>query len=194
VVRGTILDAAEAVFGERGFAEAKMSDIAAQAGMAAGTLYNYYDSKEEIFRALIEHRGEEFVKRLEGIAAAPGPERQKLVRLTGATLSYIEAHAAMFNLFVQLGGMAEWSIRRVGGPGAERLYLRYVHQFEERFATAIKEGIIRPAVSPAELALLFTGGINGLLHGWLLHGRKESLGERAEFLVDLFLQGAGNRR
>src|SRR5687768_552503 len=67
VIRGAILEAAETVFGERGFAGAKMVEVAERAGVAAGTLYNYYDSKESLFRALIEHRAEEFMGGLEAI-------------------------------------------------------------------------------------------------------------------------------
>lgn len=193
VFRRTIMDAAEAIFGTRGFAHAKMAEIAAEAGLATGTLYNYYASKEQIFCALVEHRGEEFVMRLQGIAARKEAAKDKLVRLASATLEYVETHGAMFNLFVQLGAMAEWSIRRVGGPGAERVYLRFVRLFEEQFAAAGREGVLRSGVSVAEMALLFTGSINGLVHGWLLRGRKERLSERAPFLVNLFLRGAGKR-
>lgn len=193
VFRRTILDAAEKVFGERGFDAARMAEIAAQAGVAAGTLYNYYASKEQIFRALIEHRGEEFVKRLQSIAVEAETTRTKLIRITSATLEYIETHSAMFSLFVQLGGMAEWSIRRLGGPAAEGVYVRFVRQFEDQFAAGRREGLIHSKLSPSDLSRVFTGGLNGFLHGWLMQGRKERLSQRAEDLVDLFLQGAGHR-
>ena len=45
-----ILDAAWAVFAERGFARAKLDDVARRAGVSKGTLYLYFDSKERLFR------------------------------------------------------------------------------------------------------------------------------------------------
>lgn len=52
-----LLTAAEAEFGERGFHEAAISSITQRAGVALGTFYVYFDSKEEIFRALVSHMG-----------------------------------------------------------------------------------------------------------------------------------------
>ncbi|HEX4157788.1 MAG TPA: TetR/AcrR family transcriptional regulator [Rhizomicrobium sp.] len=50
---GEILDAALAEFAARGFAAARMEDIAARAGVTKGTLYLYFPSKEELFKALV---------------------------------------------------------------------------------------------------------------------------------------------
>ena len=44
-----ILDAAQVVFGESGFAHAKLEDVARHPGVSKGTLYLYFDSKESLF-------------------------------------------------------------------------------------------------------------------------------------------------
>lgn len=48
-----ILDAAQKVFGESGFARAKLDDVARLAGVSKGTLYLYFDSKETLFREMV---------------------------------------------------------------------------------------------------------------------------------------------
>lgn len=48
-----ILDAAAAEFGERGFHDTGITQITRRAGVALGTFYTYFDSKEEVFRALV---------------------------------------------------------------------------------------------------------------------------------------------
>jgi AcrR family transcriptional regulator len=48
-----ILDAAQKVFGEFGFARAKLEDVARLAGVSKGTLYLYFDSKETLFREMV---------------------------------------------------------------------------------------------------------------------------------------------
>src|SRR5678816_2676989 len=48
-----ILDAALAVFAEKGFAGARMEDIAARAGVTKGTIYLYFESKEAVFKSLV---------------------------------------------------------------------------------------------------------------------------------------------
>ena len=49
---GEIVDAALAVFAEKGFAAAKLDDIARRGGISKATLYLYFETKEEIFRAV----------------------------------------------------------------------------------------------------------------------------------------------
>lgn len=65
--RRLILEAAEEVFAQHGFDEAKMQDIAQGAGIALGTLYSVFPGKSEIYAAIQEQRGREMI---EGIYAA----------------------------------------------------------------------------------------------------------------------------
>jgi len=70
--RRKILDAAEQEFGEKGFHEASISSITLRAGVALGTFYTYFDSKESIFRSLVtymSHRIHEWIE--ERVAGAP---------------------------------------------------------------------------------------------------------------------------
>ena len=48
-----LLAAALAIFGERGYAGTRLEDVAARAGVSKGTLYLYYDNKEELFKAVV---------------------------------------------------------------------------------------------------------------------------------------------
>jgi len=48
-----ILDAALSLFAEKGFAATRMDDIASRAGVTKGTIYLYFDSKEEVFKSLV---------------------------------------------------------------------------------------------------------------------------------------------
>lgn len=72
-----ILDAAMVVFGESGFARAKIEDVAHLAGVSKGTVYLYFDSKESLFREMVRAKvvawlaeGEALVRTHEGPARA----------------------------------------------------------------------------------------------------------------------------
>src|SRR5262245_12242237 len=69
--RTAILDAAEAVFEARGFHVARIQDIAAHAGVAVGTVYNHFDQKEDIVRALVLRHMPAVVATLAAGAADP---------------------------------------------------------------------------------------------------------------------------
>ena len=71
VRRGAILEAALAEFAERGFAAARLDDVAARAGVAKGTLYLYFKSKEALFEALIRNAVSPLLEQVGKVAAAP---------------------------------------------------------------------------------------------------------------------------
>lgn len=77
-----LLDAALEVFAEKGFAAARMEDIAARAGAAKGTIYLYFPSKEAVFEALVRSAVIPNLERAEALALAhEGPVEALLRRL-----------------------------------------------------------------------------------------------------------------
>ena len=52
--RATLVEAAKLVFSETPFADTRIADITARAGVANGTFYTYFDSKEELYRTILE--------------------------------------------------------------------------------------------------------------------------------------------
>lgn len=69
--RQAILDAALAVFAERGFEAARLDDVAGRAGVAKGTLYLYFKDKEALFEALIHSAIDPVLERLRTLVALP---------------------------------------------------------------------------------------------------------------------------
>lgn len=71
--RQAILDAAREVFGELGYEAATVRDIIRRTGLAAGTFYNYYRSKEEVFAALADDGARRFAPILKSLRGKGGP-------------------------------------------------------------------------------------------------------------------------
>lgn len=188
VYRDGIVAAAERVFERSGFTDVTMSDVAREAGLSVGTLYNYFDSKEQIFRTLLEWRGEQFLSRLE--EAGGTTSRERLAGLVTAVLTYIEQYRSTFAIFVELGGMAEWSIRHVGGPPAERLYDRYLRLIADAVRDAIREQVLRDDVDVKDHVACLTGVINGVVRMGLVDGAR-GLAARGPMIIDLCLRGLG---
>lgn len=85
VRRNEILDAAEQLFVTKGFDKTSTNDILERVGIARGTLYYHFGSKEEILDAIIERMSETLVKRAAGVAAQKG--KPVLERLTEMMLA-----------------------------------------------------------------------------------------------------------
>lgn len=71
---GEIVASALAVFAEKGFAAARLDEIAARAGVSKGSLYLYFATKEDLFRAVVDQAIAPQVRAIGGLVAAhPGP-------------------------------------------------------------------------------------------------------------------------
>ena len=69
VSRSQVLDAAEEVFGRKGFHEATLKEVADLAEFSVGSLYSFFDGKDELFRQIFLRRGDEFMPELRAVLA-----------------------------------------------------------------------------------------------------------------------------
>jgi AcrR family transcriptional regulator len=76
--RRDILSSAIQVFGQQGFRSTTIRQIAGRLGIAAGSIYTYFPSKEALFRAAVAEGWERFLVELGSIVSAPGLLRQRL--------------------------------------------------------------------------------------------------------------------
>lgn len=94
----TILDAAAAEFGERGFHDASIARITSRAGVALGTFYTYFDTKEAAFRALVRDMSAE-VRTTIGPHILDAPDRLTGERLgLTAFIEFVRAHKTLYRV------------------------------------------------------------------------------------------------
>ena len=87
--RQAILDAAREVFGELGYEAATVRDIIRRTGLAAGTFYNYYRSKEEVFAALADDGARRFAPILKGLRGQGHSFEEFVRQAIGAYFAFI---------------------------------------------------------------------------------------------------------
>jgi AcrR family transcriptional regulator len=112
--RGLLVAAAAEVFAEKRFLDTSISDIAARAGVAHGTFYRYFDSKEQIFREvaldlqqrLLRGRGDDEDERPPTFA---DPAEELLWRITRANRRYLTTYREHASLMVVLEQVATFS-------------------------------------------------------------------------------------
>jgi AcrR family transcriptional regulator len=107
VRREQILDAAVAVFTERGVAATAMSEIATRAGVAKGTLYLYFDSKELLVEALAARYQQVVVDEAIRLRTGDGPLAERCERFLGATFDHHRANLALHQLLSREAGLRE---------------------------------------------------------------------------------------
>jgi TetR/AcrR family fatty acid metabolism transcriptional regulator len=180
-----ILDAAIAVIAERGFHNSRVSDIADRAGVADGTIYLYFKSKEQILMTALESAFEAFIAQAKTELAAPSDATAKLRILARLHLRELGRNR---NLAVVLQTelrqsakfLAEFSQRELKG---------YFNLIRDIVREGQQDGSIRKEVPDKIAAACFFGALDELVTAWVLNTRDYDLAAHADPVVDLLLRG-----
>jgi len=188
--REAILRAATDVFAGRGFFNAQVADVARAAGVAAGTVYLYFRSKDDLLISIFEKTMREAIADGRACVAPLQDPVEQLRAIARVHLDRLGRDRTLAVVF--------------------QVELRQSTKFMERFsATLVREylGIIRGIIVAGQAsgafrreinatlaAKLFFGGLDEMATNWILSARKYSLVSQAEAIVDLFVGGVARAR
>jgi AcrR family transcriptional regulator len=190
-----ILKAAEEVFAKEGILKAKMETIAARAGMAVGTLYNFFDDRSALVTALVEARSDGLSTELTTALDAAGdvPFAQQVQLYFDVSLAHVEQHGPFWVELLRAHG-AHGKKHVTRSRTRERLFM--VAQ------RVIDAGLEQKALKP-EGAGVYAALLVGMMRSVLEHtaagraclirpkpGEPERLSHTAQLLTDFFLRGA----
>lgn len=193
-----IVAAAMAVFAEKGFAAAKLDDIARRAGVSKGAVYLYFETKEDIFRAVVERAISPNVGMVRAMAAAhPGPISDLLQGVTGVIAGVVET--------TPLGGVLKMVVGEarnfpeIARVWHDQLVSQAIGAMTEAIANAQARGEVKPGdprmyalqvispllvgvlwretfvpvgAQPIDLPALMRQHLETLLHGMLTEGAR----------------------
>ena len=142
--RRQILEAALTVFTQKGFNAANVSDVAAGAGVSQGTIYWYFDSKEELFQAAILYAFTDFGEMTLGAFQHYTTATEKLRALAQAMEDFADMAEGLFMLF--LGYWAS-SDRR---EESAQVWVDLLRQYKDAVAGVIEEGVRKGEFRPVD--------------------------------------------
>jgi AcrR family transcriptional regulator len=195
--RNAILDAAEAVFAERGFHGARIQDIAERARIAVGTVYNHFSDKDEVLSALLEERTDGLLAQVRAggasVSATARGFRARLEASVAGMLGYVEQHRAFFAIANEHGlfAGAVAPSARSSARSIERM-----ERFRAVFRAIVEEGIASGDLEPLDADAL-ARFLGGTMRAFVLSSLAESgrdVQEQAAMTIELFLHGAAKRR
>lgn len=187
--REAILAAAERTFGRLGFHDAKMADIAAEAGVAAGTVYNYFKNKDEVFASILQRGQERVLTIQDGHAEVADPLERTRLRLRD-TFAFLEEHGVLFGMFVRLGGFTDYLQKRAVEDQCDRSYMEGVNRTQAMIREAVSSGQLRVDIAVEDLAAMLMGLCDATIFSWSRAGCPPGLPAKADTIVELFLRGA----
>lgn len=190
VTRQRLLDAALSVFSKQGYDATRLEDIAEAAEVTRGAIYHHFGGKVELYNALVQERFARANQVIQDVMAEDGTPLQILRRLMVRSLEYLEEDAdyravqELVSFKTAILPELEEGIRMKNeGTNA------FIGYLTEMVAQGIAAEEIRANVKPEDTALAIIGLTNGLSLIWLLDQKRFSLRERAEGIIDTFLQG-----
>ena len=187
--RDAILRAAIDVFAERGYFNAQVADVARAAGVAAGTVYLYFKSKDDLLVSIFERSMREGLANGRAAVANLQDPRERLLRLARAHLSRLGHDRNLAIVFqVELRQSTKFMERF-----SSTLLRDYLGLIREAIADGQREGMFRSDVKATVAAKMLFGALDEMATNWILSRRRYSLEADADAVVDLFINGARAR-
>ncbi len=184
--RTRILDAAIRVFAEHGYHEARVGDIAEDAGVAHGLLYHYFASKDDVLRTIFVENWGQLIARFRAVEGADEPAGEKLEGIAKILLRTWRNDPALVTVMVREVARSHQLQDRVDEVReAFAIVQRIVEEGQA-------EGVFRRDVDARLASWLFYGGLEEVLTGWVLGQLPDSEDDvaRAErTAVDVALRG-----
>ena len=183
--RRAILESAVRVFAEHGFFAARIRDIAAGAGVAEGTIYLYFDGKDDLLLTAFREKVNEFCASARDVLAAGAPFSERLARFIRLQFESIEAEPALATVLLL---ESRQSSKFYGGAVRDVLKL-YAQAIDELLASGDQQGALRQGVAiPLALRMLI-GLLEEIELEWLLGDRSRPLVPLADRVADTFYRG-----
>jgi TetR/AcrR family transcriptional regulator, fatty acid metabolism regulator protein len=185
--RTAILDAATATFAKHGFFGAQVADIAKAAGIAAGTVYLYFRSKDEILTSIFDRTMREAID--EGRAAArrgrrsgraAPPHRPPPPRRLGRDRNL----AIVFQVELRQTTKFMEQFSRTGFGDYLALIQRTIEDAQAR-------GLFRKTLNARTASKVFFGALDEMATNWILSRRRYALADQADEIVDMLVGGFG---
>jgi TetR/AcrR family transcriptional regulator, fatty acid metabolism regulator protein len=179
--RRAILDAAITVFARQGFHSARVSDVAAEAGVAYGLVYHYFNSKDQMLNELFSERWALLVEASQEIHAGEGTPRDKLAGVASFIVESYRHEPELMKVIIVEVTRAANSFGRTHLPEIRQAY----ELVAEIVSDAQQTGEFRDDIDPSFAAMVFYGAIEQLLTGWIFDSIPSSDAdfERAKQLV-----------
>ena len=183
--RNKLLEAAEIEFGEKGYYEAGISGITNRAGVALGTFYTYFESKEEIFRALVRYMSHQIrvwvAERAAGASNRLEAERKGIE----AFIEFVRQHKSIYRIISE----AEFV--------APREYREHYEGFAERYRVNMTRAAMNGEIREGDYdswAWAIMGQIVFMGMRYAEWDNSRSAAELAEVMTDLLAHGIGPER
>jgi TetR/AcrR family fatty acid metabolism transcriptional regulator len=157
-----LLDAAVRVFARKGYHQARVGDVAEEAGVAHGLLYHYFSSKEEVLETIFRDTWSDLLAAVREVEASDVPAREQLRQVAAILLRAWRRDPDLVRVLVR-------EVTRSAEVGKRVAEIGDAFAAIERIVRSGQaDGAFREELDPRLASVIFYGAIEEILTGWVL--------------------------
>ncbi len=184
--RAAILRAATTVFARRGFFNAQVADVAREAGVAAGTVYLYFRSKDDLLISIFE---ESMSKAIEETKLALDGVRDPVERLRVLARGHLGRLGRQRELAIVFQVELRHSMKFMERFSATQQLRTYLDHLRDAVSAGQEAGLFRADLNATLTAKAIFGALDEMVTNWVLSSRAHTLVDEADPVIDLFVNG-----
>lgn len=184
--RERILKAAVKVFAKNGFYATRVSEIAKAAGVADGTIYLYFENKDDVLITIFEEGIQQLLAILRDVAASDEPFDRRVSRIIELQLGLLEEQRDLAEVITVNLRQSSTLLKQYATP----LFMEYIDVIAGLVRDGQKQGAFRKDLNPRVVARGLFGALDAILLTWALgEADPASLRKAATHCASLFLEG-----
>jgi TetR/AcrR family fatty acid metabolism transcriptional regulator len=184
--KNDIINAAIKIFAQKGFYNAKVADVAREAGIADGTIYLYFKNKDDLLISLFETKMEEILQRFSQTLYRGKTAKEKLSQFIQLHFQLIEEDQNLAEVFqVELRQSSKFL-----KDYHNQKFIDYLNIIGQIITEGQNSGEFRQDIHINTMKLAIFGALDELARQWILrYEPRYHLRETAVFLTELFIKG-----
>ena len=187
--RQEMLAAGLDLFSRKGYHNVSMHEIAAQAEFAIGTLYKFFQNKEELYKALVLELCAEFEDSIMRAIEQPQDEVEKLRSYVRAKTEVFRRNLPFIRLYLAESRGASFNLKAGLDDEIRQRYYISVESIAAIFASGIKNQRFKKIADPYHLAVALSSVIDAFLLLWLDAPERHPYPEDPDAILDIFFRG-----
>ena len=187
--RQEILEAALELFSQKGFHNVSMNEIAQKAEFAVGTMYKFFENKEDLYKALVLEQADKFHNALSRAIEEPVNEIEKIRNYVKAKGEVFSANISVIRLYFAETRGASFSVRAGLDSEIRERYGHFLETLASVFASGMEKKRFKKIADPYHLAVAIDSLTNAFLFLWLEAPDRHPYPEDPDVILDILFKG-----
>jgi len=187
--RQEMLAAAFDLFSQKGYHNVSMHEIAVKAEFAIGTLYRFFDNKEDLYKALVLEQCDKFEDAVARAIGDGDDEVEKLRNYVRTKGERFRENLPFVRLFLAESRGASFNIKAGLDEELRKRYYAFLERLALIFDSGIKNKRFKNITDPYHLAVALDSVVDAFLLLWLDAPERHPYPEDPDTILDIFLKG-----